>query len=386
MNSALPFSQGPSETCTSILRDAYYIFAAEHFGLPYWPSSFRIELSRAFPNFFDTAMRLQLYRRMADAFKASVEEVFEDADEQIVHIPPFATLVLERCNSAADLARELLAVREEYAPLRAGFARLEEERRSALTIKERIRARRHQKLLFEDLARRFENPAQVKLEGVVRYVPDPTEPGARPASPSGYTARLVTMPLESIARWWRRRPISKLFELKSRLERVRSYEHLVRKVLGKEINIRALGLAEMSSTAGQSWRSDSGEGLSVLVIDDDPRRALLLKGLSMGLTNRVLVAGDFDSALAITRTELPALTVVSGSMSRADDLLSILKDDLVTLKIPVIVVLGDAERRAHFMAAGADAVLLFPFQPTTFRKECIRLVEAAGRLTARGAR
>src|SRR5262245_24276338 len=95
-------------------------------------------------------------------------------------------------------------------------------------------------------------------------------------------------------------------------------------------------------------RRGLGEGSSALVIDDDPRRALLLKGLLMSLTDRVLVANDVDGALAIARTERPALAVMSGGMSRADDLLSILEHDPDTAKTAVMVV-GDGERRADLI-------------------------------------
>src|SRR6185436_4983364 len=64
---------GSYEESKSILRDLYYIFAAEYFGLPYWPHFSRIKLSRSFPNFFDAATRLRLYGRVAEAFKSSVE-------------------------------------------------------------------------------------------------------------------------------------------------------------------------------------------------------------------------------------------------------------------------------------------------------------------------
>ena len=125
-------------------------------------------------------------------------------------------------------------------------------------------------------------------------------------------------------------------------------------------------------------RRGLGEGSSALVIDDDPRRALLLKGLLMSLTDRVLVASDVDGALAIARTERPALAVVSSGMSRADDLLSILEYDPDTAKTAVMVV-GDGERRADFIAAGADDVLDFPIQPANFREACLRLVDSGRR-------
>ncbi|MEJ7604332.1 MAG: response regulator [Kofleriaceae bacterium] len=125
-------------------------------------------------------------------------------------------------------------------------------------------------------------------------------------------------------------------------------------------------------------RRGLGEGSCALVADDDPRRALLLKGLLMSLTDRVLVANDVDAALAIARAEHPALAVVAGAMTDALALLAILEHDPDTHKTGVMVV-GEPERRADLLAAGADDLLEFPIQPTQFREACLRLVESGRR-------
>ncbi|MBA3394222.1 MAG: response regulator [Deltaproteobacteria bacterium] len=125
-------------------------------------------------------------------------------------------------------------------------------------------------------------------------------------------------------------------------------------------------------------RRGLGEGSCALVADDDPRRALLLKGLLMSLTERVLVANDVDSALAIARTEHPALAVVAGAMRDSLALLAILEHDPDTHKTGVMVV-GDADRRADLLGAGADDLLEFPIQPAVFREACLRLVESGRR-------
>jgi len=125
-------------------------------------------------------------------------------------------------------------------------------------------------------------------------------------------------------------------------------------------------------------RRGLGEGSCALVADDDPRRALLLKGLLMSLTDRVLVANDVDTALATARTEHPALTVVAGAMTDALALLAILEHDPDTHKSAVMVV-GEADRRADMLAAGADDLVEFPIQPASFRDACLRLVEQGRR-------
>jgi signal transduction histidine kinase/DNA-binding response OmpR family regulator len=121
-----------------------------------------------------------------------------------------------------------------------------------------------------------------------------------------------------------------------------------------------------------------GEGACALVVDDDSRRALLLKGLLMVLTDRVLVANDVDTAIALARAEHPALAVVAGAMTDVLALLAILEHDPDTHKTAVMVV-GEAERRADLLAAGADDLLEFPIQPAVFRDACLRLVESGRR-------
>ncbi|HEV7554570.1 MAG TPA: response regulator, partial [Kofleriaceae bacterium] len=120
------------------------------------------------------------------------------------------------------------------------------------------------------------------------------------------------------------------------------------------------------------------DGVPALVVDDDPRRALLLKGLLMSLTDKVFVAHDADAALAIARQEHPALAVIAGAMDDALALLAIMEHDPDTAKTAVMVV-GEHERRADLIAAGADDLLEFPIQPAVFRDACLRLVDSGRR-------
>jgi len=133
-----------------------------------------------------------------------------------------------------------------------------------------------------------------------------------------------------------------------------------------------------SALEAQARRRGLGENSCALVVDDDPRRALLLKGLLMSLAERVLVCHDVDGALATARAEHPALAVVAGAMTDSLALLAILEHDPDTHKTAVMVV-GDAERRADLLAAGADDLLEFPIQPAMFRDACLRLVESGRR-------
>ncbi|HEX4450175.1 MAG TPA: response regulator [Kofleriaceae bacterium] len=125
-------------------------------------------------------------------------------------------------------------------------------------------------------------------------------------------------------------------------------------------------------------RRGLGDGTSALVVDDDSRRALLVKGQLMALTDRVLVANDVDSALVLARAEHPVLAVVAGAMPDALALLAILEHDPDTQKTAVMVV-GESAQRADMLAAGAHDVVDFPIQPQSFRDACLRLVESGRR-------
>jgi len=129
---------------------------------------------------------------------------------------------------------------------------------------------------------------------------------------------------------------------------------------------------------GPARRRGLGDNVAALVVDDDPRRALLIKGLLMSLTERVLVCHDVDSALATARAEHPALAVVAGAMNDALALLAIFEHDPDTHKTAVMVV-GEGDRRADLMGAGADDLMEFPIQPAQFREACLRLVESGRR-------
>src|SRR5512143_2322116 len=128
----------------------------------------------------------------------------------------------------------------------------------------------------------------------------------------------------------------------------------------------------------QPRRRGLGENSVALVVDDDTRRALLLKGLLMSLAERVLVANDVDSARGLARAEHPALAVVAGAMKDSLALLAILEHDPDTHKTAVMVV-GASDRRSDMLAAGADEVLEFPIQPAMFRDACLRMVERGRR-------
>ena len=148
------------------------------------------------------------------------------------------------------------------------------------------------------------------------------------------------------------------------------------------VSARAEVLTQPIAILDPTRRRTFGENSCALVCDDDPQRALLLKGLMMSLADRVLVATTVDAALAIARAEHPALAVVAGAMADAVALLAILDHDPDTAKT-VVMVVGPAEGRAELLAQGADDHVELPIQPAVFREACLRLVESGRRQAPR---
>jgi hypothetical protein len=225
---------GSYENCTSVLRDMYYILAAEALEIPYWPQSSRRDFASRFPNYLDKKLLIELYRKLAAEFESTIADVYDDHKREVAFIPPFATLVLSRSKTPQDMATSIFEVREEFDSLRKNLARIEEERQQADTLGERIKLRKAQRDLLVEVGSAFSNPGILSLEGVLRYAPELAAPVAKPADLTSYSPNLLMAPVKQLARWWRRRPIAKLFELSDKLRETEDYPKLVRRVFGEK--------------------------------------------------------------------------------------------------------------------------------------------------------
>jgi hypothetical protein len=216
----------------SCLREMYYIAASERYRLPYWPQLTRLSFSRKFPNYFDRAFRTKLYRRVAEALKSTVTEIFDDLGEQIAFIPPFAAIVLERSSTPQDIVSKIMEVRGEYKNLRRNMMEIEQARQDAISIAERKKLREKERLMLDYAAKSFERPASIRLEGVIRYIPDLLKPISAPHDITKYNADLLLKPAQWLAEWWRKRPIAPVFDLASKVEQVQDYSRLIGQVFG----------------------------------------------------------------------------------------------------------------------------------------------------------
>jgi hypothetical protein len=224
---------GAYEGCTSVLRDMYYVLAAEAFELPYWPQATRRAFTSNFPNFLTKGALLQLYTRLAEAFRSTVTDVYDDHREEVAFIPPFSTIVLQRARDMSEIPAKIVEVRSEYSDLRKRLGELDQERAQARTIAGRLKVRKQQRYLLDEVSGAFDRPGVISLEGVVRFVPAVVAPVVKPADPTSYTADLLLIPAKQLIGWWRRRPISKFFRLADCLVNTEDYPNLVQRLFGE---------------------------------------------------------------------------------------------------------------------------------------------------------
>jgi hypothetical protein len=228
-------SSGTYEEGKSLLRDMYYVYAAEAFRLPYWPQMGRIEFAKHFPNRFEKDTRTALYQKMASALKATVAEVAADFEESIAYIPPFASVVLERSRKPADIIVRMIELRAETRVLRKRLSQLENERVAASSLAERGALMQKRSELLAEMSKAFVRKDSVRFQNIIRYIPDLVRPALNPTDPTKYSANLLLQPVEWILSWWRKRPVAMFLDVSGRVAKMHDYKDLVTKVFGPAI-------------------------------------------------------------------------------------------------------------------------------------------------------
>jgi len=226
---------GAYEPSVQSLRAMYYLFASEHYGLPYLASANTGELGRNFPNYFQPSVREKLYQQLASALRGTVETIAQEFDGHIVFVPPFSALVLYRAATREGIPTETLALREEYSDFRKKISELERDRLEARSLNDRLKVLRQIERLGKEVVRPFDQPSQMKLQPALRYVPDALELVTNPTNPAKWTKVLLGWPASMLISWYRRRPVSKLVRTAKAIGALPDYERLLTKHFGEEL-------------------------------------------------------------------------------------------------------------------------------------------------------
>jgi CheY-like chemotaxis protein len=119
---------------------------------------------------------------------------------------------------------------------------------------------------------------------------------------------------------------------------------------------------------------------SVLIVEDNQLNMELATDILAAAGHEVLQAGDAQQAIAIARSQKPAVILMDVSLPGMDGLTAttILKQDPHTSSIPLIALTahamkGDKERA---LAAGCDHYVTKPIEPKTLVETVTRFITA----------
>lgn len=112
---------------------------------------------------------------------------------------------------------------------------------------------------------------------------------------------------------------------------------------------------------------------TILIAEDNAEQRVLLAEVLSSAGYRVLEAADGDEAVAIVRSEQPALVLMDVTMPRTSgwNAVRTLKADPETSRVPIIVITGLAGSfdRDASIAAGADDHIAKPVAPRQLLEE-----------------
>jgi DNA-binding response OmpR family regulator len=103
---------------------------------------------------------------------------------------------------------------------------------------------------------------------------------------------------------------------------------------------------------------------TVLICDDEPSLRELIR-ISLDGPYRFVEADDGEASLALARSELPDVIILDMMMPRRSGLevLSALRREKELADTPVIVLTAQPATREQALQAGADLVMVKPFEP-----------------------
>jgi DNA-binding response OmpR family regulator len=128
----------------------------------------------------------------------------------------------------------------------------------------------------------------------------------------------------------------------------------------------------------------------ILIADDDPI-IINLVALRLGMANyEVLSAGNGNQALQMIRAAEPLMAILDVQMPGMTglDVLSQIKADSFTSKLPVMMLTGERDNETVMQAVGAGAAdfMVKPFHPDRLLERVSRLVKSSAHVWTAPAR
>jgi hypothetical protein len=230
------FDSGHVGRGISHLRTFIYRALSEHARIVFYPSCRRAAQIDLLGDHLRASISEELYRVVARAFESDVREVYADEAAVPILMPPTLTIFLETFKTSPDLSRAIDSFRNEFAALRQGLRKLENENLEATTLGERLEIKHRIVQILESLKSHYKMRDDATLETVLGFGEVALKPLTSPLDPSKYSSELIKKPLNWIKTWWRNRPLKAAFQLKKRLQSIDEYEKLSSEVLGIEFD------------------------------------------------------------------------------------------------------------------------------------------------------
>lgn len=222
----------------SHLRTLIYWRVSERLEVPFLPSCRRLPPLDLIHSQLWRSVPIEIGRCVSEAFGATVDEVFEDVRPKPVLAPPFLALFLSEMRLVRDPWKCLEGLRQEFAPLRAAIRELDAKLRNAGSIKERLEAKAHAKLVLDSLGGHHEGRESFSLAEVLGYAPDVIKPLSDPLDPESYDLGLLTKSAKWVRAWWTRRPFRIAYQIRDRLHAIESYGSLISDSIGVDVDAR----------------------------------------------------------------------------------------------------------------------------------------------------
>ncbi|WP_405467593.1 hypothetical protein [Streptomyces canus] len=226
---------GSMLSAVSSMRTFVYWRLAARLGLPMYPSSRRLPSYRSITQHVDHSLREQAYGAVAEAFRTTVEEVYETETSMPIYVPPGAAVFLDTMRERRSIPDSLLVVRKRHQGLRAAFRKLQEDSAEARTLGDLHRNRKRFSAVLEEL-RTPDTAASAVLETSIDLIPDVLKAAANPLDLAGYGENLLRKPATWIQDWWRNRPYRPVFRLRDRLLDIADYQDLLHAATGVRIS------------------------------------------------------------------------------------------------------------------------------------------------------
>ncbi|GEB57106.1 hypothetical protein [Streptomyces gardneri] len=233
------FHSGAIYGGVSHLRTFVYWRVSAHLRIPFLPSLHRLPAYHLITDHVRRTVQDRVYEVVADSFRTTVDEVYEDENPAPLYLPPALALFLNHLRAHGDIAMAVDDLRHQHRKLRRALAELQQSLESGSTLGD-AKAARHRLNAALDALRGDLDPhdqaAAGTVDQLIDIVPGVVNAAANPLDVGGYAEALVARPAEWIRSWWLRRPVRSAIRLSSRLDNLSRYHRLLGEATGQHVD------------------------------------------------------------------------------------------------------------------------------------------------------